>query len=622
MPDTMFRMSPFATLIFALALGVRGHTSVRRSHPYFSAPHDLIRRIAASPHASALPTHSAYHAPPVRARARSDSALECSPADHGGDPTGVADSTAALRTCVQVCVNQSIASPNGVFPGTYSFGNGKVVRDAGGCFINLGGGEYRLSAPVHIPEYVANMQLGYGSLVASPDFKPADEDDPAFLLVIGIQGSCKVPQGSCNIDINFPDLFIDGARVASGIQINNVMGVTIGPGSYFLNFTEYGLQINQGHEVMMERCWLGETNFDFDHAAMGAPPNATAIQINGNDHFIMNTIIFSSKVGVEVNGAADYIHGVHVWFPLNQALAFKDIGAMAFHVTNGGNRFDGCYIDGGRAVFEGTGLSDNIWTNGFECCAAVKGVNHGIILAGDQIGPGLTIAKNEFGGGAIYHEPAPSTVAASKKDCSAKTFPFNISGVQCQGLSEAADGNASPDDCRKACCSRQAEGSCSLWQWCDPSKGEGCGCWISEQPVPCGAVRSGGPWVGESEGAPPSVQAGVTGVRIENNEFKGTGPRVGSRATGIVELDGKGGQTMGSISFCDSLVFKQIEIVRSLTVSGSTADNQSPLVVWALPIGSNASKDNCTLDVVVQNLAGPGRVVASVDSSKQDASFV
>lgn len=45
-------------------------------------------------------------------------------------------------------------------------------------------------------------------------------------------------------------------QVASGLQINNVMGVTIGPGGYFLNFTEYGLQINGGHEVMMVRCVL------------------------------------------------------------------------------------------------------------------------------------------------------------------------------------------------------------------------------------------------------------------------------------------------------------------------------------------------------------------------------
>ena len=62
--------------------------------------------------------------------------------------------------------------------------------------------------------------------MAGPNF-PSD----AFLIVIGIKGSCKVPQGSCNIDLNFPALFMDGANRAAGcMQINNVMGVTVGPG--------------------------------------------------------------------------------------------------------------------------------------------------------------------------------------------------------------------------------------------------------------------------------------------------------------------------------------------------------------------------------------------------------
>jgi hypothetical protein len=194
-----------------------------------------------------------------------------------------------------------------------------------------------------------------------------------------------------------------------------------GPGGYFLNFTEYGLQINAGHEVMMDRCWLGETNFDYDHEKHGTKPNATAIQINGNDHYILNTIVFSSKIGLEVNGAADYsesppssghsltdwltqsdsesptrawavqtltewvmgwqstnallllllllaiaVTGVHVWFPVNHAVFFHD--SIAFHITGGGNRLNGCYIDGGRAIFTEKALTKNIWTNGFECC--------------------------------------------------------------------------------------------------------------------------------------------------------------------------------------------------------------------------------------------------------------
>lgn len=269
----------------------------------------------------------------------------------------------------------------------------------GGCYVDLEGGEYRVSKTLDIPEYTANMQFGFGSLVASPDFT----DD--FLLTVGRESDgCKVPQRSCNIDINFPELFLDGSGRTSTLQINNVMGVTVGPGGYFLNFTNYGIQINNGHEVMTDRIWLGETNFDFDHRKEGVAPKAIGIKINGNDHYILNTIVFSAKVGVSVHGTANYVEGTHVWFPWNAALAYADIGAMAFDISGPGNRFNGCYIDGGRAVFEGDGLRNNVWMNGFECCAAVAGVNHGIILRGDQIGPGLHITHNMFKGGSIYHE--------------------------------------------------------------------------------------------------------------------------------------------------------------------------------------------------------------------------
>ncbi len=108
-----------------------------------------------------------------------------------------------------------------------------------------------LSHPVLIPEYVGNMRLGHGSLVADSNF-PAN----SFLLVVGVSGSCKIPQGSCNVNLGFPELFFDGRHVASALQINNVMGTTIGPGSYFLNFSQYGVQINGGHEVMMDRSYV------------------------------------------------------------------------------------------------------------------------------------------------------------------------------------------------------------------------------------------------------------------------------------------------------------------------------------------------------------------------------
>ena len=52
--------------------------------------------------------------------------------------------------------------------------------------------------------------------------------------------------------------------------------------------------------TLPERCWLGETNFDYDYTKFNATPNAIAIQINGNDHYVLNTIVFSSMIGLEV----------------------------------------------------------------------------------------------------------------------------------------------------------------------------------------------------------------------------------------------------------------------------------------------------------------------------------
>jgi len=137
----------------------------------------------------------------------------------------------------------------------------------------------------------------------------------------------------------------------------------------------------------------------------------------------LNTIVFSALTGLEVNGAADYVTGVHVWFPVNHAVAFPD--SYAFHITGAGNRFMGCCtprqppphatsvrslsraewaacradIDGGRAVFEEKALSRNIWQQGFECCQrglpAPGTSGSGIYLRGSNVGPGLQIINNE-----------------------------------------------------------------------------------------------------------------------------------------------------------------------------------------------------------------------------------
>ena len=188
--------------------------------PLDSIPLSLRGRLESYSHA-AVSEANGVAAPPA------SGGIRVSPLDFGGDPTGKRDSSPALTAAIQFCVNYSVTiDPLGHFPGDASFGNGKYIANAGGCQIDLGGGEFMLSSPVKIPEYVGNMFLGHGSLVAddTPGVFPAD----GFLLVVGIKGSCNVPQGSCNVDLGFPELFLDGRHVASAIQINNVMGTVIG----------------------------------------------------------------------------------------------------------------------------------------------------------------------------------------------------------------------------------------------------------------------------------------------------------------------------------------------------------------------------------------------------------
>eukprot|EP01063_Lacrimia_lanifica_P012907 TRINITY_DN1959_c1_g1_i4.p1 TRINITY_DN1959_c1_g1~~TRINITY_DN1959_c1_g1_i4.p1 ORF type:complete len:471 (+),score=87.65 TRINITY_DN1959_c1_g1_i4:73-1485(+) len=397
-----------------LALAAAG--ALPPHHPAHRAPASLLGRIEQSNPASLEAYGPTMRAPRAGHRV--------TPVEFGADPTGRVDSWKAINASLEVCIAQGRLSPNGHFPGDTSFGNGHVIRDMGGCIVDLAGGEYIISRPVVLPEYLANMEFGGGSLVASPEF----EGD--FLFVIGVEGSCRVPQASCNIDINFPNLYLDGRGSASGMQINNVMGVTIGPGGYFLNFTSYGVQINGGHEVMMDRVWLGETNFDYDHVAFAHRPNATAIAINGNDHYVTHTIVFSSRVGMLVRGAANNIRGVHVWFPLNHATAFPD--TKAFYVTAGGNRFDGCYIDGGRGVFERAGLVRNVWTNGFECCQIGKeaaGTPHsGIVLVGNIVGPGFEVVHNEFKKPVQHYPFVRDGVLGARPYDAASDGPLKVTG--------------------------------------------------------------------------------------------------------------------------------------------------------------------------------------------------
>ena len=58
-------------------------------------------------------------------------------------------------------------------------------------------------------------------------------------------------------------------------------------------------------------------------------PSATAIAIESNDHYIQDSIVFSSLVGLHVIGAANMVTGLHVWFPNNVAGSFGKLFCLS-----------------------------------------------------------------------------------------------------------------------------------------------------------------------------------------------------------------------------------------------------------------------------------------------------
>ena len=112
----------------------------------------------------------------------------------------------------------------------------------------------------------------------------------------------------------------------------------------------------------------GEANFDHQFTP-DAPPQAIAIDMHSNDHYVLDSIVFSSKIGMNMIGAANVVNGLHVWFPWNKAL---DVGATAFLNTGYSNRYDNCYIDDSVAEFRDP--NEVTWTNGF--VLAGEGILH------------------------------------------------------------------------------------------------------------------------------------------------------------------------------------------------------------------------------------------------------
>lgn len=240
------------------------------------------------------------------------------PTDYGADPTGTTDSSAAFTAAVAALLRGG--APHHMAEG---------IHDLGGATLDLAGGQYLLSEPVVIPPYYGNLLIARGTLRASSSF-PSDK----WLLMIG-DPSCNPPsgQGSCNEFVNVNDVLFDSSHVAAGgVFVSHVMGTTIGP-AFFTGYHQAGILVDGGHEVMITETWLAEYYWSEPQ-----PSNSTSIgiQVNGNDHYLDDVIVFDyTHTGVEINGAANILSGVHTW----------NGGGVGIAINSYQTRLIGCYLD-------------------------------------------------------------------------------------------------------------------------------------------------------------------------------------------------------------------------------------------------------------------------------------
>lgn len=114
------------------------------------------------------------------------------------------------------------------------------------------------------------------------------------------------------------------------------MGATLDASSAIFGFNQTGILLQGGHETMISETWVAAY---FWSSPMKENTDTVGILVSGNDHFLNGVIVFSAKVGVQLNGAANKVVDTHTW---NQATGNGGIGILN---EESQNIFVGCYLD-------------------------------------------------------------------------------------------------------------------------------------------------------------------------------------------------------------------------------------------------------------------------------------
>jgi hypothetical protein len=260
------------------------------------------------------------------------------------DPAGVEDASAGLQRAIEALLK-------GSGPRQELWAN---RTDLSGRRLELGGGQYMLNAPLFIPAGYGNFEIRGGTLRAGPQFPraPAEAGNgstqpAAFLLTIG----GDIPGYVESVSIN--SVLLQGDGIAEGgLHCVYCVGVNIGPAVFVEGFPGTGIRVDEGAEVLIHDCWFTGPYLDSgnwsDH---NTPPplelnHSIAVQINGNDHIVINSVVWQyTHLGVQINGAATLLQGIHAWGCGSVWCAKPPNPLTGIAIHSGRTRVVDCYLD-------------------------------------------------------------------------------------------------------------------------------------------------------------------------------------------------------------------------------------------------------------------------------------
>lgn len=289
------------------------------------------------------------------------------PTSYGGDPTGAADSTAAVQAALDAAFAWTAPDPIlAALNGTKLF--------HGGAAVDLGGGTYRVAKPLRLGSGLS-LRLCCGSLLADGAAFP---DDGASFMLANDAGS-----GEDQLEgLAVHDVFFDCNRRAAGaVRTSKALRVHLDR-LYVAHFVAAGVRVEGGHETHVHNSWFGEWLWSEGHpkTALNAV-TGTAIDIEGQDAWVSDVIVFSALRGIVMGGGAAVISNCHIY----------NGGAEALLVTGAAVRVLGSYFD-----FDGVVLQDPAAVD-ISHCMFLGGV--GVELRSSTAGArcsGLTLVGNQF----------------------------------------------------------------------------------------------------------------------------------------------------------------------------------------------------------------------------------